>query len=1493
MMSTKPLYSFRFEHFQMEIPYTTYTLHLYPPWTYIISYGSGLFYMFLILIIFPFLSSKLSTQAKNSFAKIHHTLLFVYSFISFISTLYYLLDTNEIRNWSKFLCSPIPSWLRLISITFTLSKIWEWMDTAILIWKGHSLSKIGFLHIYHHATTFLLFLCAMNFPGAEKSGMLLNGFVHTLMYYHFAFRLPKFLRPLITTLQIVQLLTVTYVWHIVPSSCPADQHFPKKNFVELQRSLKINKKIKINGTNENEYKSLFILKHLLRFGDTADYLMILLGIIVAIVYAIGHLFFVQLFGELVSLFVSRVSIIHCPAASPISYISDKNSNINNDSFHADVHTKVIHLVVIGLIQVVFSYLQYVSCELSATRLTNRMRIELLKATFARDISYFDTTETSINNFFDNIAIIQSGIGWQSSVALSSVIFLIGSLILAFITDWKLTLIVIIAEPLSVGAAFMLSKLTAQTTMSEIKSYGDAGQVAQEVFTTFRTVTAFNAQDNEEKRYASKLKYNTKYALRKGFIYGCYVGIISIFTYWTTALGFLAGIWLKSTGRHPTLNITQIVVVVTCITEGLQFLGYLAPSMKAFFDACNIAAPIIRYIEDTKIDNTLSLSMKPSLQLKTNQPVDIVFENVSFSYPNRKKELALNNISFKVKAGTTVALVGSSGSGKSTCVQLLLRFYDSNNGHININGRPIQEYDKNNLRQIIGLVSQESILFATSVKENISYGKDNSTFEEVIEAAKQANAHEFIMKLPHEYDTLVGERGVQLSGGQRQRIALARALICQPSLLLLDEATSALDSSSEKLVQETLDRATQNRTTIIVAHRLSTIRYADWIIVIKEGSIVEQGSHDDLMTIKQFYYELVNKQQMKLISSEIRKVHVAEEIDQPVINDIQLSNNVEETITEVPQTDSNSFYSLMKLFKLNAPEWPYLLIVCLTGILSGGSYPAFAYSLAEMISSFEECTVSAQMDRVIVFTRIIFILGIAILIIKIIHYVCLAVAGVRLTNRIRVKIFGCMLRQEVGWYDRTENNTGTLCARLSTDALAIQSLTSARLGLLIESLSLLVIALIIGLIFSWQLTLLVFGLIIFAFIFAIYEVQRKSKVQTLIETRLANASEILTQSVRSIRTVFQLNRQQHILNEFKHIIDQFYDITQSNVFKGGISFALSYPIATLILPCLAELAVNLLDKNLIDPERIVLLFAFVPFAFDVIQVSTMISAELGGTTAAARDINQLFERIPLIDNMATDGKILEKFSGSIQFDSIVFSYPTRKSVKVLDGFQLTIQPGQSVALVGSSGCGKSTIAQLLERFYDSNQGRVLVDGYDIKTLNLSWLRSQIGLVSQEPALVLGLSIGENISYGCLSNTFHQTDIIDVAKRAHCHDFIEQLPQGYNTLVGLNGTSFLSGGEKQRIAIARALFRKPKILLLDEATSALDVHNEQLVEESLNAARQDDPSRTVIIVAHRLSTIQSCDLICVLGPNGRLLESGTHTELMARGNAYYRFAHDHVM
>ncbi|CAF4160916.1 unnamed protein product, partial [Rotaria sordida] len=271
---------------------------------------------------------------------------------------------------------------------------------------------------------------------------------------------------------------------------------------------------------------------------------------------------------------------------------------------------------------------------------------------------------------------------------------------------------------------------------------------------------------------------------------------------------------------------------------------------------------------------------------------LAFNAQTSEQTRRKEKLVLNNVSFTITAGKTIALVGSSGSGKSTCTQLLLRFYELTNGHIKINDRNIDEFDIYDYNQAIGVVSQEAVLFATSIQDNIRFGKKNATQDDVIEAAKQAHAHDFIMKLPEGYNTMVGERGVKLSGGQRQRIALARALIRQPNLLILDEATSALDSSSEKIVQQALERASKGRTTIVIAHRLSTIRHADWIVVMKDGAVIEQGSHDDLIAANHMYSDLFKNYQSGTInveSSEIVNMQESDDVSSESIRDQELDS----------------------------------------------------------------------------------------------------------------------------------------------------------------------------------------------------------------------------------------------------------------------------------------------------------------------------------------------------------------------------------------------------------------------------------------------------------------------------------------------------------------------------------------------------------------------------------------------------------------------------
>ncbi|CAF1381463.1 unnamed protein product, partial [Rotaria sordida] len=708
-------------------------------------------------------------------------------------------------------------------------------------------------------------------------------------------------------------------------------------------------------------------------------------------------------------------------------------------------------------------------------------------------------------------------------------------------------------------------------------------------------------------------------------------------------------------NNHSSNISDILVVICSFARCLSFYNSIGVFFQSFSQARGAATAVFQLI-DEETDATVNEAdvWKEDRESIDDINGDIEFDNVNFIYPSRKETSALHNLSLIARAGQTTALVGSSGCGKSTSIALFLRYYEPSSGQITINGQPITDSNIKKLRQNIGVVSQEPILFGMNIYENIRFGKVNATQEEIEQAARDANAHNFIMQLPNKYDTLVGERGIQLSGGEKQRIALARALVKQPNILLLDEATSALDNVSEKIVQEALDRACKGRTTIVIAHRLTTIQNAHQIYVLDNGTVIEKGTHETLMASEGGHYRvMVKHQQMATIDDDkddMMSIQKAKEEDEKLICERTRLISATE-IVDVNNQSSKSFkhrFALLRLLSMNSPEWMSILVGCTACVLIGGLQALFAFLLAKIVDAFKYCSNSERHRQVLIASIPFLGLGIAFLIIRFFQYTAFAIAGSKLTQRIRSKAFACLLRQEVAYFDQPENSSGAICTRLLSDGSAIQDMT-----------------------------------------------------------------------------------------------------------------------------------------------------------------------------------------------------------------------------------------GQRVALIGASGCGKSTVIQLLERFYDVTSGQLLLDGIDIRQLNLHWVRSQLGLVSQEPIL-FDITIAENIAYG-LENV-PMDDIINAARKANIHDFIEQLPQGYETKVGLKGC-FLSGGEKQRIAIARVLVRRPKILLLDEATSAMDSHNEQIVQEALEQAQIEDPSRTSLIIAHRLSTIRSCDSICVLD-RGHIVESGTHTELTQLRGTYYK-------
>ncbi|CAF3374097.1 unnamed protein product [Rotaria sp. Silwood1] len=504
------------------------------------------------------------------------------------------------------------------------------------------------------------------------------------------------------------------------------------------------------------------------------------------------------------------------------------------------------------------------------------------------------------------------------------------------------------------------------------AYSKAGHIVQEVFSSLRTVLSFNGIKFEQKQYEKELSSSHWSSIRQGAMFGIYSGWLSLINYSVYSLGFILGSLLKSSEDQYRSNITDILVVISIFAQCLNFFSFIGPDFQSFSEARGAAAAVFRLIDegnDASINETDVWNEDAEANYDING--DIEFDKVNFIYPSRKDAPILRNLSLIARAGQTTALVGHSGCGKSTCISLLNRFYEPSSGQIMIDGRPITDYNVKQLRQKIGVVSQEPLLFDMSVYENIRFGKVNATRAEIEQAARESNAHNFIMQLPNKYETLVGERGMHLSGGEKQCIALARALVKQPTVLLLDEITSALDNVSEKIVQEALDRACKGnncffsvfridisyctgRTTIIIAHRLTTVRNAHQIYVLDNGNVIEQGTHETLMTKEGSKYQaMVKRQQMKRIyddTDDIMSIQKATEEEEKSI--IERSGLFSGVLTvdgnkQGPKPFKQRFV-LLRLLSMNSPEWITILVGCIACLLSGAAQPLFAFLFAKTV-----------------------------------------------------------------------------------------------------------------------------------------------------------------------------------------------------------------------------------------------------------------------------------------------------------------------------------------------------------------------------------------------------------------------------------------------------------------------------------------------------------------------------------------------------------------
>ncbi|XP_071063119.1 bile salt export pump [Pseudochaenichthys georgianus] len=1228
----------------------------------------------------------------------------------------------------------------------------------------------------------------------------------------------------------------------------------------------------VSGADKEKKKALSVgYFQLFRYATGKDTVMMVVGGLCAFIQGVALPLMLIVFGQMTNIFVEyqlEIDTLQDPSKEcSNNTIYWKNGSIYEPAENSTVYCGVdieskltifaYYYAGIGVVVLFTSYFQIFFWVSSATRQIDRMRKAYFRKVMRMEIGWFDCNSVGELNtrMTDGINKINNAIADQVSTFIERISAFVGGFMVGFIGGWKLTMVVIAVSPLIGVAAGLMAVAVSRLTGQELSSYAKAGAVADEVLTSIRTVAAFGGEKKETERYDKNLEEAQTWGVKKGAVVGIFLGFMWSIIFFCYALAFWYGAQLVIDTKELTPG-TLIQVFFGVLTAAIN-LGQASPCLEAFSSGRASAKNIFDTIDRKPEMDCFSEEGHKLDKVKG----DIEFHNVTFSYPSRPEVEILNDLSMQVKAGETTAFVGPSGSGKSTTIQLFQRFYDPKRGMVTLDGHDIRTLNTQWLRSLIGIVEQEPALFATTIAENIKFGRPGVTMEDIIQATKEANAYNFIMALPQKFDTMVGEGGGQMSGGQKQRIAIARALIRNPRILLLDMATSALDNVSEAVVQEALDKVRMGRTTISIAHRLSTIKNADIIIGFEHGQAVERGTHTELIERQGVYFTLVTLQSqgtsnkskdaiseahedaihlnsLSCTSSQRGSVRLRSE-SKLSIHALSESLNIPSDSEFIPEKESEDVADehvepapVARILKYNKPEWPYMLMGSIGAAINGFVTPVYAILFSHILGTFSIADLNQQREQINGICVLFCIVAVASFFSQFLQGYSFAKSGELLTRRLRKVGFQAMLSQEIGFFDDPSNNPGVLTTRLASDASMVQRATGSQIGMIVSSLTCIGASFIIAFIYSWKLTLVIMCFLPLLGLSGAFQAKMLTGFANEDRESMEEAGQVSSEALSNIRTIAGLNKETFFVESY--------------------------------------------EQKLELPFRVILV---VVMSGTAMGKASSFTPDYAKAKIAAAQFFKLLDRIPKISTSHAVGEKWDNFKGEIQFLNCNFTYPTRPDVQVLNGLVVSVKPGQTLAFVGSSGCGKSTSVQLLERFYDPDQGRVLIDGRPSQNVNVPFLRSQIGIVSQEPVL-FGCSIAENIQYGNNTCCVSMEEIVEASKKAYLHDFVMTLPQKYETQVGTQGSQ-LSRGQKQRIAIARAIVRNPKILLLDEATSALDTESEQIVQSALDEVRK---GRTCIVIAHRLSSIQYADIIAVMS-NGAVIEQGTHDTLMAKKGAYF--------
>ncbi|KAF2468425.1 leptomycin B resistance protein pmd1 [Lindgomyces ingoldianus] len=1294
------------------------------------------------------------------------------------------------------------------------------------------------------------------------------------------------------------------------------------------------------------FTPFFGFLHLLFYADPTwlDKLLVGAGFITAIAAGVPFPLIGILFGQL----VDDLNSATCDEGITTNASSEVQSSINS---------KVLLLVYVSIASFALIYIYIVCWNLTSQRLAQRIRERYLRNLLKQDVAFFDKLQAGevSSRLNGDIQILETGTSEKVGIFLACLSFCITAYIIAFMKDAKLAGIL-----LSLIPAFIIMTVVGGTFVQRYSGkmsehLASASALASEGLNHVGLVHALCASFRLEEIFSGYLGNARAEGIKKASAAAIQAGLLYFIAFSANALAYWQGSRkIANTVQFGNDDVTigDTYTVIFILVDGAIVLSQVAPLLP-LFGAAFAAFERLRKDMDHKpsIDGSSDTGDKPP---STNGKIE--FCNVSFTYPSRPEHAVLRNVSFKCAPGEMTAIVGLSGSGKSTVASLMTRLYDSGDGTIMLDGRDIRSLNVRALRSFISLVPQDSSLLNRSILENIAFGLMNSPahsnlrdvlqgdslsriteaaragqnlvksaewagpevfeiFALVQRAADLADAMDFIEKLEHGLATLVGSSGSLVSGGQKQRIVLARALVRDPRILVLDEATSALDSVSEQKIQRAIEKAAQGRTVISIAHRLSTIKAASNIIVMKTGTIIEQGSHLQLIDSNGAYAEMVRLQSVQPTDDAEngtgaiqgkKDVEIIEKNKPASATDEKAGATTSPDDFDKVVDDADGCSVIQTILPMIQPYGILLLVAFVAAAIVGGTYPGSGVIFGNTIGALSPCEQPASIrSRGLLFSGLFFMLACIEFLANFTSWSMFGLISERLMYKVRLRSFRTLFDQPLQWHQSNGRSPEILLSFITKDGNALAGFSGSIVGTLFSVVINFIVAIVLSHIIAWRIAIIC--LVTVPLLLGAGFMQLRS----IAHFRERHASAFLTsiaitvEAVSNIRTIAALSIEAEIMQTYRRTLkaprkEMVMQSIKSNVWlaiansTGNIIYAFAYWWG----------AKQILEGRYTQTQFFIILVAMLVSAQLWGQMFTLAPELSRAKSAISRIVGLLSLETSLSqsrsgmstpdpDNLDEKGAddieanaaspILSilRHGAAVEFRQVSFSYPARPKVTVINSLSLSIHPGQFCALVGPSGAGKTTIFALLERFYNPSSGSILLDGDDISRRTTTSFREEIAYVPQDNVLFQG-TIKFNVSLG--ARPYHSptdADVEEACKLAGIHDAIMSLPDGYQTDCGSNGSQ-LSGGQRQRLSIARALIRKPRLLLLDESTSALDAESERAFEMGLDKAVKGN-GVTVIAIAHRLRTIVRADVIFMID-TGRVIDQGRHEDLVQRSERY---------